>query len=112
VEVGQDLRVAPRPEAVSARLERGAELRAVVDLAVAHGDDVARLVAKRLGAAGDVDDGEPPAAEGCVAGDRGPVAVRPAVGQRRRHAGQYLLGAPGTVPRDESVDPAHGGSAL
>src|SRR5439155_17408170 len=79
VEVRQHLGIAPGSEAVPPSFERGAKRSAVVDLAVAHRDDVARLVAERLGAARDVDDGEPPAAEGGLAADRGTIAVRSAV---------------------------------
>src|SRR4029077_13527275 len=54
-------------------------LLVVVDLAVLHDDDVARLVAERLLAAGHVDGGEPPNPRTPAIGEKESVVVRSAV---------------------------------
>src|SRR5207249_10711800 len=84
-------------------LERGAWRGAVVNLAVAYGDDVARLVGERLRAARDVDDREPPAADAALAAHRPAVAVRAAVHERRAHARKGRL----RVRPHHPVDAAH-----
>src|SRR5829696_1048515 len=103
-----DLGVAGRAEAVTASLERRAELEVVVDLAVLDDLNRAVLVSDRLVSAREVDDGEAARRQGDGAVDQRARTVRAAVPQRLVHC----LERPGvdgaSVERGESADPAHG----
>src|SRR5262249_53418965 len=109
VEVDDALDVAPRPEAVAAALEAGAQHRVVVDLAVAHPRHAAALVADGLVAARHVDDREPPHPEAGLGVDERAEIVRAAVHHDVAH-GADALGARTVTARESqlSCDPTHG----
>ena len=110
VEVGQDLGVAAAPEDVTVGDEPGAHVLVVVELAVLHPPDVARLVRERLVTALDVHDAEPPDAEGDAVRLVGAAVVRAAVRHRVGHAVEdvgrnHLTWL--TAELDDTADPAH-----
>jgi hypothetical protein len=78
-----DLVVGTRAKGVG--YEVGTDLLVVVDLAVADEPQVARVVAQRLVAAGDVDDREPGLAQPAVADADLPLVVGPTVGEPVSH---------------------------
>ncbi len=71
--------------AVSDGLQLGPEVGVVVDLAVVADPHRPVLVAQRLLAGGQVDDAQPPVAEGCPVVEVEPLFVRPPVREDRRH---------------------------
>src|SRR6185503_17844534 len=79
VEVRHELDVADTAKRVPLRLEVGAELAIVVELAVDDGDDVAALVRDRLVTGLQVDDREPPHREPRALSEPATVPVRPAM---------------------------------
>ncbi len=107
VEVGDDLGVRARPEAMAAACQVAAQAGVVVDLAVAHDVHVARLVRERLGTAPHVDDREAAAAEAGAAGDDPSVAVGAAMQEATRHALEHLRGRR-RHRAHHAVDAAHG----
>ncbi len=108
VQVQDGLRVAAGPVPVAARLQRGAQVRVVVDLAVADDQDGAVLVRHRLAARGEIHNRQAPVPEPHRSFDEEPLAVRPAVAQRVPHAAQpgLLHGVVGREVQDAG-DPAH-----
>src|SRR5581483_11799291 len=106
VEVDENLRVAVRPEAMAGRLELGAQLLVVVDLAVLDDVDGAVLVRDRLVARLEVDDREPPRGQADGAVDDRALAVRATVDERRVHR-REPCGVDGLGRRRDAADPAH-----
>ena len=103
VEVQDHLDVGRGAEAVAAAGQLGAQLGAVVDLAVADELDVAGLVGDRLAAPCDVDDAQAPLAERDRLVVVEVLVVRAAVGQRPGHGDDELA-----VPRaDDAGYAAH-----
>src|SRR5262249_3024717 len=92
-------------EAVPDALELGSQLELVVDLAVEHDAHVTSLVPHRLLAASDVDDRQPAMAKKhmLVLVDEFALAIRPAMNERRHHAGQVVA----RPCSGESTDTAH-----
>ena len=88
VQVHKDFRVAAGGEAMSLRLEAGAQLAVIVDLAVEDDDESAVFVRDRLMAARHVDDAEPADAEADAVGEIEPFVVRTAVHHGPGHAAQ------------------------
>src|SRR4029077_15420053 len=82
VQVHDRLDVGSRAKAMSARFQIGAQLLEVVDLAVAHHGDVARLVLYRLTTARDVDDRQASKSETRFAADVQVLVVGTAVLER------------------------------
>lgn len=112
VEVDDDFGVRSRPEAVAARRQVRAQRRVVVDLAVAHGDDIAVLRGDRLVAGGEVDDREAAESQADAGGDVEAFAVRAAMAQRVRHAPEHRrIRGLRRVGRRDAGDAAHGVSA-
>ena len=105
VEVDEHLGVAVGAEAVALRLELGAELAVVVELAVLDDDDAAVLVRDRLVAGLEVDDREPARGEPDGAVDVDAARVGPAVDERRGHRLEPARSAP--RGRHDSADPTH-----
>ncbi len=83
VEVGQHRRVARAAHLVPA--QRLAQLAVVVELAVEHGDDLARLARDRLAARLEIEHAEPLAAERAAPVHLGRALVGAAVAERRAH---------------------------
>src|SRR5205823_8199219 len=106
VQVDEDLGVAARAEAVAGGLELPPELLVVVDLAVLDDVDGAVLVRDRLVARLEVDDREPAGGERDAAVEERPVAVGPAMPQRRAHRGK-AVSVDGAGSRGDAADPAH-----
>src|SRR5439155_25984252 len=109
VEVDDDLDVRGAAEVMAAGLERGAERRAVVYLAVADDLDRAVLVAERLVSAYHVDDREPAHAERHLAAHEPPEVVGAAMDDDVAHPAHPLRA--GGLTRHESqfaCDAAHG----
>ena len=92
-------------EGVARRLQLGAQLHEVVNFAVEHHRQALILVEHGLAAALDVDDGEPPVAQGNAVAEIAARAVRPAVGDGVHHGFQYLF--PVGAPAGKSHDPTH-----
>ncbi len=103
VQVHQDFRVATGGKAMSLRLEAGAQLAVIVDLAIEHDDDGAVLVGDRLMAARHVDDAEALGAEADAVGDVEALVVRPAVDHGVRHSLQHRS----VQDAYDATDPAH-----
>ena len=83
--VKQHLGVAAGREARPELDEFGAQLHEVVDLAVEDDGQIPLRRAHRLGAAAEVDDGEPPVAERQTRLEMHAFAVRTPVGDQLRH---------------------------
>jgi hypothetical protein len=98
-----DFGVRARREARAARLELAAQRLEIVDLAVVDDDEAPVLVRHRLGAAGEVDHGEPGVAENRVVAAPESARVRPA----RTQGFERGFGA--RLPRgsDQAEDSAH-----
>ena len=110
VEVRQDLRVAAAREGVTGRAEALADVEVVVELAVLHAPDLARLVRERLVATLDVDDAQPADAERDAVDLVRPAVVRPAMRHRVRHAVEHVRRDDlARLPADlnDSTDSAH-----
>ena len=103
VQVRHELDVADAAKRVALRLELGAELAVVVELAVDDRDDVAALVRDRLVAGLEVDDREPPHREPGALAEPAALAVRTAVSQQLDR-----VEALGPRPAGDAEDSAHG----
>jgi hypothetical protein len=108
VQVNGHLAVAARAQAVATRREGFAEPVGVVQLAVDDADHTAILVRDGLGAAREVDDGEPHVPEhgGPVGRTKDPLAVRTPMAQGGEGGG-HPLGGDGTG-RDDDDEATHG----
>ena len=105
VEMDEHLGVAVGAEAVALRLQLGAELPVVVELAVLDDDDAAVLVRDRLVAGLEVDDRQPAGGETDGAVDVDAARVGPAVDERRAHRLEPAPVRP--RGRHDSADPTH-----
>ena len=108
--VDDDLGVATGAEHVAQRLQFGAQLAEVVDLAVEHHDDVAVLVDHRLLAGGEVDDRQAAVAEADAGLDVQLALVGAAVVLGLVHARAAAAGRSSRVAAsiENSDDSAHG----
>ncbi len=100
--------ITQRPVPMTRRFERRTHVAVVVDLAVVDDPDRCILVAERLLSRRQIDDAQPPMAEGRACIDVAAPRVRAAMGQHRLHAGQpgrIAVGQP--VGCDDSSDTAH-----
>ena len=108
VEVDEHLGVrVRRAEHVAGRLQLGAQLGVVVDLAVLDDDDAPVLARDRLVAALEVDDRQPPRGEPGLAVDHLAAAVGPAVPERRAHGAEHVAVDGPPVGADDAADAAH-----
>ena len=111
IAVQQHLAVRSRLEAVAQRLQLGAQLAVVVDLAVAHQPERAVGVAQRLVATGQVDDRQAPHGDAAFTVDMHALVVRAAVARDVAHCRQQPRRHRLAVEADESVNAAHGRQA-
>jgi hypothetical protein len=86
VEMDDELGIGVRAEDMAARLKLGAPLGKIEQLAIADHGDAAVLVVERLPPVLDADDREPPMCERQARREQEARIVRPAMGERRRHA--------------------------
>jgi hypothetical protein len=83
--VQDDFNVGIGPEAMSGRLQLTAQIRAVVDFAVADEVDITGLVADRLIATRQIDDAQAAEAQSDSLGAHSAMIIRPPVGQSFGH---------------------------
>jgi hypothetical protein len=100
--VGDDLGVAGGHEAVAERLELGAQLDVVEDLAVLHRPVAAAFARERLVTVGEIDDRQARVDHPEPAVEVHCRAVRPAVMQLAPHIQQQILGCAVPPPIDPS----------
>jgi hypothetical protein len=89
---------------MATRLEVGAQVVVIVDLAILNEDERPVLVLERLLAALDVDDAQTPMAQSNVVHMEVPGSVRAAMAQGIRHPLKKAI----LLDTDESANPAHG----
>src|SRR5437870_2904046 len=108
IERNDRLDVARRAEGIPGEGILAAQLRRVVDLAVANHPDGAIGVLERLVAGGQVHDGESAGTQPCALVAHDALAVGTAMSQRGRH-GRYAVGMleRGARERDGAEDAAH-----
>ena len=112
VEVHEHFGVALGGEPVAASLELGPKLAVVVDLAVLDDPDRLVLVADRLIAAREIDDGQASRSEADVAVDVRATAVGAAVNEGLVHRSQDLGIDPFAVEPRDSADSTHATSVV
>ena len=111
VEVGENLGVATGREDVTVPLEPTSNRLVVVELAVLRSDDGATFVRERLVTVDEVDDAQPPHANGYSIRDVIASVIRTSMPHRRRHRAQRCKvdsGARFTADLHDSTNPAHG----
>ncbi len=90
IQVDDGFSVAAGAVVMSLGLQRGAQLRMVVDFAIENDPDVMIFVGQRLVSALDVDDAKPPHGQTDILFDEEALVVRPAMHDAAVHARQHV----------------------
>src|SRR6185369_17401372 len=107
VEMDDRFGVTRRTEHVSAAREPRPQLAVVVDLAVEHDPDGAVLVRHGLVSVLEIDDAQPPHAEGDAVAEMDAFVIRSTVRHRAAHGADLAVGHRTATRPEDSCNPAH-----